>query len=159
MTALAKKVRFLRKDVHKLTQKQLAEKAGIGVDTLSNIERLDHLKSDPLAKTLAGIAKALKVSVEYLLDESEIMFSIDTINNGGKNVEQLKTLMTVFAMRVHDENVKIKQKLDDIQKWFAEVENELINDIELVKDRVWDLKKRIIELEAVVIKIAGIVQP
>ena len=63
--ALGKRIRAQRKISH-MTQEQLAEQAGISLSFLGHIERGTRKAS---LDTLVGIANALKISTDILLQE------------------------------------------------------------------------------------------
>ena len=60
---LGQRIRKLRKQ-QKLSQTELAEKAGVALMTISRIERGEH---DPHVRTLVRIARALGVSTISLM--------------------------------------------------------------------------------------------
>ena len=62
----AQRLRLLRKE-KKLTQVGLARKVGVHYNHLG---RYEHEKSNPSVKTLARLASALDVSIDYLLSGS-----------------------------------------------------------------------------------------
>jgi len=55
---------LLQRRALKLSQRQLAERSGIPTQVISNVERG---KQDVFAQRMAALAKALKVSTDYLL--------------------------------------------------------------------------------------------
>jgi len=61
---MATKIKALREQ-RKMTQEQLAERAGIG---RSYLARLETARQDPTLSTLEKIAKALRVKVAKLLE-------------------------------------------------------------------------------------------
>lgn len=66
MSTIAQNIKLFRQK-RKLTQKELAEKAGIDLFTLSKIET--GATSNPSIETIIKIAKALDVSVNHLMKE------------------------------------------------------------------------------------------
>jgi len=63
---LAKKIRELRKD-RKLSQEKLARLADVSYNTIVKIESGES--KNPTIRTMAGIAKALDISLDELVKE------------------------------------------------------------------------------------------
>ena len=82
---LARRVRELRKGA-RLTQNQLAERAEVHRNTISNIERAKSDSKVTLA-TLEAIANALGVPAGRLLDDDGVVIS-------GAILDQLRELVT-----------------------------------------------------------------
>jgi transcriptional regulator with XRE-family HTH domain len=61
------RLKFLRKERH-LTQKQLAEKSGLGETSISGYERN---RVDPTGFALCCMADVLHVTVDYLLGRTD----------------------------------------------------------------------------------------
>lgn len=64
MSTIAQNIKLYRQK-RKMTQKELAEKAGIDLFTLSKIET--GATSNPSIETILKIANALDVSINYLM--------------------------------------------------------------------------------------------
>lgn len=73
---IAMRVRDLR-DKLGLSRKELAQIAGLPLDTLRTIERAKNIAN---TATLVAIAKALNTSTSYLLGESDVVFREDPVS-------------------------------------------------------------------------------
>ncbi|MCF6096443.1 helix-turn-helix domain-containing protein [Thermovorax subterraneus] len=65
---IGNRIRRLRKQ-RNLTQEELGERAGLHYSYIGQVERGDKI---PSLKTLSKIAKALNVSLDYILEDAEI---------------------------------------------------------------------------------------
>ena len=59
------------RNAHKITQKELADKAGIGLKTFQRIETAQP-DSNPTMDAIAALAKSLKVDIQELYEHIEI---------------------------------------------------------------------------------------
>lgn len=64
LTAFAEQLKKVRKD-YKITQEKLAEKAGL---TLSQIARIETVKTNPSMSTIFIIVRALNISLSEFFD-------------------------------------------------------------------------------------------
>ena len=64
---IGKKIRF-RRELLGYSQQELADKAHIG---RSYISELENDKYQPTAPVIVGLAKALKCTADYLIEDSE----------------------------------------------------------------------------------------
>lgn len=66
----AKRLRYAREELRKLTQGQLGEKAGLPSTSISHFENEEGTRK-PSFDNLRALAKALDVSTDFLLGRSE----------------------------------------------------------------------------------------
>jgi len=59
------------RNAHKMTQKELADKAGIGLKTFQRIETAQP-DSNPTLDAIAALSKALRVDIQELYEKLEI---------------------------------------------------------------------------------------
>jgi transcriptional regulator with XRE-family HTH domain len=85
---LGKNIKFFRSQKH-LSQADLADKAGISITFLSNVERGNNF---PLARTLCSLAKALEVEVFEL-------FKGDLVPSNSK--EMMSKLSEDITQKIH----------------------------------------------------------
>lgn len=94
-----KRVMNLRKE-RKLSQSELAAKAGIHPNVLGRYERGD---AKPFVEVAAKIAKILGVSIDYLAGNTDVLFDKKTVDRildiqqlSEKDAEHLYALMDAF---------------------------------------------------------------
>jgi len=95
---LAKRIRQLRK-IHKLSQEELAEKAGLHTTFIGNIERAEK---NPTITSLDKISKAFKMTLPELLNFSEDQrlenTDIKTLAKALKLLEVARDLVSTYDL-------------------------------------------------------------
>lgn len=97
---LNERIRYLR-DLRKLTQTDLAKKAGI---TQGSLAQLESGKSSPSVATLMSLASALEISPAiFFVTDEVLVFDLKKIREKYKSLDQLpdrlyRDLNTVFLL-------------------------------------------------------------
>ena len=86
------KIREIREEKN-LTQGQLAEKLGVVAHNVGDLERG---KCEPSINMLIKIARALEISVDYLIGNADDFGNVNVITNGAELSEYEKTLLECF---------------------------------------------------------------
>lgn len=107
----AERLRYARESLRGITQGQLAEKAGIPATSISHFESLTGSRK-PSFDNLRRLAKALEVSTDYLLGNSEdpIGNTVDDILY--RNVQNLTESDRQFAKEMIQKILEKNQKKD-----------------------------------------------
>ena len=104
---LGKRIRTLRQE-QKLTQNQLEEKANLNEKYVSNIERATSI---PSIETIASIADALNVPIDYLvygrLSQKPTSPTVDKINNIVTAMPEKHRLFILDFLKIYNKNFKL----------------------------------------------------
>lgn len=131
---LGTRVRDVRKS-RKLSQEALAREAGVSLNQVNKLER--GVITDPHYSTLSGIARALDMTVEQLVEEPALAGKAEAPEVGPSNAEQrlphwLEALQEQIMSRadkhgdeVEDENSPHFASANAATLWLAQVEDEL----------------------------------
>ena len=105
---LLENLRFF-KEASKMTYEQLAEESKTPLSTVKNIF---SGKSEPLASTLYRISKALKVSLEELLADANVVLSSTSLIEVQETLEEVKESANIMESerdltKIENERLKI----------------------------------------------------
>jgi len=119
---IGKRLKDTRK-LRKLTQAQLALKAGVSQGTIGNIE--SGLRG--YGESLVDIANALEVSPEYLRAETEIPSAANDAHtsDGGNLSERQKAILTLFDGLTKKQQDEFFKNLEDQKQANSELIAEL----------------------------------
>jgi transcriptional regulator with XRE-family HTH domain len=98
------------KEASKMTYEQLAEESKTPLSTVKNIF---SGKSEPLASTLYRISKALKVSLEDLLADANVVLTSKSIIEVKETLEEVKENATIMEserdlIKIENERLKVE---------------------------------------------------
>ena len=104
---MGKRIKILRKESN-MTQSQLEEKANLNEKYISNIERATSI---PSIETIASIAEALNVSIDYLVygtsSKKQDMPTVDKINSIVTAMPEKDRLFILDFLKIYSKNFKV----------------------------------------------------
>jgi transcriptional regulator with XRE-family HTH domain len=101
-----RRLRNARKNIRKIRQTDLAEKANLPPTSISHFEKIDGTRKPSFAN-LKKIAKALDVTIDYLLGMSDDPFGVVTHDTLYRDIKNLTGEDRKFVERVI-EKIKFK---------------------------------------------------
>ena len=98
------------KEVSQMTYEQIAEESKTPLSTVKNIF---SGKSEPLASTLYRISKALKVSLEDILADANVVLSSKSLIEVKETLEEVKETATIMEserdiIKLENERLKVE---------------------------------------------------